>query len=266
MLPPMSGAPSVLALVRPVSPRLADCELMEIERRPIDAGRAVQQHQKYVVTLAELGARIEHLPALPEHPDGVFVEDTAVILPELAIITRPGAASRQGEVESTAHALSPHRPLRRIVAPATLDGGDVLRIGRALYVGSSARTNRDGIVQLEAAAGPCGYRVRAIALQGCLHLKSAVTFIPPDHVLLNPDWVDPGLFAGLQAIAVDPQEPNAANTLTLADSTLVSSQHPRTAERLAGAGIRLRFLEVGELHKAEAGLSCMSLLLEGGGA
>jgi dimethylargininase len=260
----MSLGSALLALVRPVSPRLVDCELMEIERIPIDAARAMRQHEAYVASLARLGARIEYLPPLPEHADGVFVEDTAVVLPELAVITRPGATSRQGEVESTATALARHRSLQRIAAPGTLDGGDVLRVGRSLYVGLSARTNREGAKQLQGAIAPHGYTVRALPLQGCLHLKSAVTFLPPDRVLINPDWIDPAVFHRLRIVEVDASEPNAANTLTLAGTTLVSTRYPRTAETLRSLGISLWPTEVDELHKAEAGLTCMSLILEPG--
>ena len=256
----------MLALVRPVSPRLADCELMEMERAPIDAARAMRQHEAYVASLGRLGARIEYLPPLPEHADGVFVEDTAVVLPELAVITRPGAASRQAEVQSTATALTQHRPLQRIVAPGTLDGGDVLRVGRSLYVGLSARTNREGVKQLEQALAPHGYGVRALPLQGCLHLKSAVTFLPPDRLLINPDWIDPAVFPRLHSVEVDPDEPSAANTLTLAGTTLVSTRYPRTAEKLRSLGISVWPTEVDELHKAQAGLTCMSLILEPRGA
>ncbi len=258
----MAGTNVLFALVRSVSPRIAECELMELERTPIDPRRAAIQHEQYVGALSGLGARVEWLPPLPNHPDGVFVEDTAVVVPELAVMTRPGAVSRQGEVESTAAALLRFRPLRRIVPPGTLDGGDVLRIGRVLYVGLSARTHREGIAQLEASLSGFGYRVRAIPLHGCLHLKSGVTFIPPDRLLVNPEWVDAAAFAGVTAIAVHPEEPDAANTLTLGGTTLVSARHPRTAERLRAAGVQVRLLAVDELHKAEAGLTCMSVVLE----
>lgn len=257
----MRGATAFIALVRRVSERLAQCELMQLERVPIDAARAVRQHEAYVEALASLGARIEWLPALPEHPDGVFVEDTAVVLPELAVITRPGAASRQAEVDSTARVLAQYRPLQRIVAPGTLDGGDVLRLGGTLFVGLSARTNRAGVEQLQAAVSGHGYAVRGLPLQGCLHLKSAVSALGADRVLINPHWLDPEAFADCEIIEVDEAEPAAANVLTVSGTTLVSSRYPRTAARLRAAGVEVRVLEVDELHKAEAGLTCMSLIV-----
>jgi len=252
----------MIALTRAVSPHLAACELMELERVPIDAGRAAEQHRRYVQALAQLGARIEALAPLPEHPDGVFVEDTAVILPEVAVITRPGVASRQAEVESTAVALARYRALRRIEAPACLDGGDVLCIGRTLYVGLSRRSNAAGAAALASAIAPFGYRVCPVRLRGCLHLKSAVSLIPPERVLVNAGWVDPAIFTSASAIEVAADEPAAANTLTLSRTTLVSSSYPRTVERLEAEGIQVRQLEVDELHKAEAGITCMSLILD----
>jgi dimethylargininase len=154
------------------------------------------------------------------------------------------------------------RALRRVTEPGCLEGGDVVQIGRTLYVGSSGRSNGAGIAQLSSALEPFGYRVRALALSGCLHLKSACTHIPPDTLLVNPAWVDPADFAAGTVVAVDPREPYGANTLTIGGVTLVSSAYPRTEERLRASGIATRALEASELHKAEGALTCMSLLLE----
>lgn len=256
----------MIAFVRAVAESLARCELTHLEREPIDAARAERQHRAYVAGLEALGCTIEWLPPLPQHPDGVFVEDTAVLLAELAVIARPGVASRRPEVDSVAAALERHLEVRRIAEPACLEGGDVLRIGRRLHVGHAdsggRRTNAAGIAQLREALKPYGYTVLATELRGCLHLKSACTFIPPETVLVNPAWVDPAAFGAIRVIAVDPHEPYGANTLTVAGVTLVSAAYPRTRERLDAAGIATRALDVSEVHKAEAALSCMSLLLE----
>ncbi|HYM29617.1 MAG TPA: arginine deiminase family protein [Steroidobacteraceae bacterium] len=251
----------MIAWVREVAPSLAHCELTFLEREPIDVARAALQHRRYTVELAALGCRIEWLPPLPQQPDGVFVEDTAVLVPELAVLTRPGVAARRGEVESVAAALGRHLPVARIEAPATLEGGDVLRIGRTFYVGTSGRSNPQGVAQLAAALAPHGYAVRAVPMQGCLHLKSACTAIAPGRLLVNPEWVDAEQFDAATVITVDESEPFAANTLTFGGVTLVSTAYPRTRARLAAAGIATRALEVDELHKAEAALTCMSLLL-----
>ena len=251
----------MIAWVREVAPSLAQCELTFLEREPIDVARAARQHQRYTAELAALGCRIEWLAPLPQQPDGVFVEDTAVLVPELAVLTRPGVGARRGEVESVAAALGRHLPVARIEAPATLEGGDVLRIGRTFYVGSSGRSNPQGVGQLAAALAPHGYDVHTVQMHGCLHLKSACTAIAPGRLLVNPEWVDAEQFDVATVITVDESEPFAANTLTFGDVTLVSAAYPRTRARLAAAGIATRALEVDELHKAEAALTCMSLLL-----
>jgi dimethylargininase len=249
-----------IAYVREPSALLERCEVSYVKRVAIDAARARHQHRGYVEALEELGCELRWLPPLPEHADGVFVEDTAVVVPEGVVIARPGAASRRGEVESVAAALGPRTALTRLCEPATLEGGDVLRIGRRLYVGASARSNAAGTAQLSAALAPFGYQVSSVPMQGCLHLKSAVTFIPPATVLVNPEWVDGALFGAARIIQVAPEEAFGANTLTVAGVTLVSADYPRTRERLEEAGIVTRALTVSELHKAEAALTCMSLM------
>jgi len=253
---------ALTALVRAPAESLAGCELSYLARAAINVPRARRQHDIYVRTLAELGCRIEWLPPLPDHPDSVFVEDAAVVVPEVAVLTRPGVHSRRGEVPSVTAALAASRRTVTVSAPATLEGGDVLRIGRTLYVGDSARSNPAGVAQLAAALTPFGYSVRTVAMQGCLHLKSAATFIAPDLLLANPAWVDPGSFGVARVIAVAPQEAFGANTLTVGGTTLVSADYPLTRTRLEEAGVRTRALDVSELHKAEAALTCLSVLLE----
>ncbi|MEO5818820.1 MAG: dimethylargininase, partial [Gemmatimonadaceae bacterium] len=162
----------MIALTRPVSPTLADCELTHLERVVIDVERAAQQHAAYEALLESLGADIVRAAAAPDHPDAVFVEDTAIVLDEIAVITRPGAASRRGELDAVASLLSAYRVLLTLTDPATLDGGDVIRMGRTLYVGRSGRTNEAGIEQLRRLIAPHDYRVVPVDFAGCLHLKS----------------------------------------------------------------------------------------------
>jgi len=252
----------MIALLREVSPRLAECELSFMSRAPIDIEGAREQHARYAAQLVALGLSLEWLEPLPAHADGVFVEDTAVVLPEVAVITRPGIASRRDEVTSTAAGLTAHRPLARITAPGTLEGGDVLRIGRTLYVGNSGRSNHEGIAQLAASLATFGYRVRAVPMRDCLHLKSAATFVPPDILLANPAWVEPGAFDARTVVEVAEGEAFAANTLTVGGVTLLSAAFPETERRLQQAGVATRALDVSELQKAEAALTCMSLILE----
>ena len=170
-----------LTLTRSVPPSISQCELTHLARVPIDYQRAVQQHVAYERCLERLGCTVERLPDAPELPDSVFVEDAAVVFDDLAVIARPGAASRRPEVDAVAAALRAHRRLAFIEAPGTLDGGDVLVTPGKVFVGISGRTNADGVDQLATLIAPLGFDVVPVPVTGCLHLKSAVTavFIPP---------------------------------------------------------------------------------------
>jgi dimethylargininase len=250
----------MIALTRQISPRIAACELTRIEREPIDFARAVRQHHEYEQIITALGCTIQRLQPLPDHPDSVFVEDTAIVLPKVAIITRPGAASRRGEVDSVAAALGEFRSLEFIEHPGTLDGGDVLAIGSRICVGESTRTNADAIRQLASLTGH-GYKVRPVKVSGCLHLKSAVTRVAEDAVLLNPEWVDASAFADMRTIEVHPDEPHGANALLIGTKVVYPAVFPRTRERLEDARIEVHTVEIDELQKAEGAVTCCSLLV-----
>jgi dimethylargininase len=254
----------LIAHTRAVSPTLADCELTHLQREPLDVARAAQEHAAYESLLTQLGATVRRLPDEPDLPDAVFVEDTAVVLDGIAVITRPGAASRRPETVTTATVLAAHRPLVRIEEPGTLDGGDVLVCGRRVFVGRSTRTNRAAIEQLAELLRPYDYDVVPVAFNGCLHLKSCVTQVADDLVLLNPAWVDARVFAGYRAVAVDPTEPNAANALALGGSVIHPGHYPRTQARLVAEGLRVAPVAMTELSKAEAGVTCCSLLVGDG--
>ncbi len=255
----MSGTAGI-AVMRGVPPTLARCELSFREREPIDLVGAVAQHAAYAALLRSLGLEVVELPADPAFPDCCFVEDVAVVLDEVALLTRPGAASRQGEVAAVEAALARHRPIETTPAPATLEGGDVLRVGRTLYVGRSARTNEAGIERLAAVAEPLGYRVVPVPVTGCLHLKSAVTALDSERLLVNRAWLDPAPLRGLELVDVAPDEPGAANVLRVAGLVIAHSGFPRTLERIAALGYVVRPLDVSEFLKAEAALTCKSLL------
>lgn len=259
----------IQCLTRAVSGSLAACELTHLGRVSIDAARARQQHAAYQQALRDLGVAVIELPELVGQPDAVFVEDVAVVLDEVAVLTRPGARSRQAEVAPMAVELARWRQLLRIKAPGTLDGGDVLRIGRRLWVGASGRSNAEGIAQLATLLEPFGYQVQAVPIQGCLHLKSAITAIDEQTVLIQPRWLDSSLFAGFRQINVDSDEPHAANILSLATGGLerpaasgwiYPDNFPRTLERLHAAGCFPRTVAVDELQKAEGAVTCCSLL------
>jgi dimethylargininase len=248
------------ALIRPVSAAMARCELTHLARTPIDVELAQRQHEQYAVALARLGCQVAALEPAHELPDSVFVEDTAVVLDEIAILTRPGATSRRPEVVSVAGALEKWRSCVVIEAPGTLDGGDVLLIGRNLYVGRSGRSDSEGVRQLAAAVAPFGYRTVPVPLRGCLHLKSAVTLVGPDTLLINDHWVDRGQFPGQRFIEIAPEEPHAANALRVGDTVLHPASAPRSRERLESAGFRVLPLELSEIEKAEGAVTCCSLV------
>jgi dimethylargininase len=251
----------LVAVTRAVSPTLADCELTHLPRDPIDVATAVAEHASYEEALRSLGATVVHAPPEPTLPDAVFVEDTALALDEVAVITRPGADSRRAEIESMARVLSAYKPLVRIQPPGTLDGGDVLRLGRRLYVGLSSRTNRAGIAQLETLLDQWGYEVIPVPISGCLHLKSAVTEVADDLLLINDRWVRPQCFGSMKTVTVAPAEPDGANALRIGAAVIYPAHHPETAKRLAAAGVRVVPVPCGELAKAEGGVTCCSVLL-----
>jgi dimethylargininase len=250
----------LLVLTRAVPPSIVQCELTHLAREPIDVECAAIQHEAYERVLERLGCTVQRLPEEPYLPDSVFVEDTAVVLDELAVIARPGAESRRPETKSVAAALGEHRSLACIQAPGTLDGGDVLRVGQRIYVGVSGRTNDEGVRQLAELLAPYGYDVAGVEVRECLHLKSAVTAVSDDRILVNPRWVDVSHFRGFGRIEVHPDEPFAANVLAVDDFLLCAAAAPRTRERLASAGFAVESVDVSELAKAEAGVTCCSLI------
>jgi dimethylargininase len=254
------------AITRAVSPAIARCELTFLERRPIDLAKAQEQHRRYEQVLEKLGARVISLPAEPDLPDSMFVEDTALVLDEVAVLLLPGTESRRGEVASMAKTLAPFRKLERIEPPATIEGGDILRIGERLFVGLSSRTNEAGVRRLAAVLAPYGYEVFPVCVTGCLHLKSAVTFIGRNTLLANRAWFDAAPFRGYEWIEVDSDEPHAANALAIGETVVFAASFPKTRARLEARGFRVEPLDISELQKAEAGLTCSSLLFEADGA
>jgi len=252
----------LIAITREVSLRIHECELPHGERAPIDLDRARSQHRQYEGCLADLGCKVLRLPAEPDLPDSVFVEDTAMVLEELAVIMRPGAASRRPETASIAKALTPYRKLSYLEEPGTIDGGDVLRIGKTIFVGLSHRSNAEGVEQLRDIVKPYGYGVEGVRVAGCLHLKSAVTQVAADTLLINRACVDAELLPTMRLIEVDPSEPSGGNALLVRNSVLYPAAFPITLQRLRDAGLTVRIVDASELAKAEAGVTCCSLIFE----
>ncbi|HET6639884.1 MAG TPA: dimethylargininase [Gemmatimonadota bacterium] len=257
----------VIALTREPSASLAAGERTFRAREPIDVGLAARQHEEYRRALAECGARVTTLPALDDLPDAVFIEDVALVLDEVALLFRMGVGSRREEPSRTASEISRWRDVVPLPEGAHAEGGDVVRLGRTLYVGRTGRTDDRGIAALGAVATPLGYRVVPVEVTGCLHLKSACTALDDETLLANPAWVDASRFEIRRTIEVGPGEPGAANAVRVGSSVLVQAGCPRTLERVIDAGYDARAVDVGELAKAEGSLTCLSLLFEesGGG-
>ncbi len=253
-----------LAITRGVSASINDCELTHLTRTPIDVSRARAQHRAYESCFVSLGCEVRQIPADDLYPDAVFVEDAAIVLDELAVLTRPGAVSRRGEVDAVASVLRDYRPIARIESidePGTLDGGDVLQLDRVLYAGRTPRTNERGIDRLRELVRPHGYRVIAVDVNGCLHLKSAVTRVATDALLMNRAWVPAALFDGWRIIDVDESEPAAANALLIGNRVVFPGEFERTMRKLEAEGIDVVPVPASELALAEGGVTCCSLIV-----
>lgn len=251
------------AITRKVSPALANCELSFIERKPIDLEKARAQHHEYEALLSKLGARVISLPEEPELADSMFVEDTALVLEELAVIFPLGALSRRAEAPSIAAELEKFRKLAYVKLPGTIEGGDVLRVGKKVFVGLTTRSNPEGIRQLAVILGQYGYEVTAVRVNGCLHLKSAVSPLGQNTLLANRAWFDWKRIEGFPWVDLDPSEPHAANPLAIGDTVIVSASFPKTGAIVEASGFKVIPLDISELEKAESGLTCSSLIFEG---
>ena len=251
-----------IAITRQVSRSINDCELTHLNRQPIDLTLARMQHSAYETALSRMGCQVIQLAEEPGLPDAVFVEDVALVFPEVAILTYPGADSRLPERESVREALTHWRPIREVPFPARLDGGDVLVLGQEVFVGMSSRSNPAAVVALQDILGEFNYRVTGVTLNDCLHLKSAVTQVGEDSLLINPNWIDPGTFPGWNRIEVAAGENYAANALWIDDAVIYPTAFPKTAEILRSSDITLELVDLSELQKAEGAVTCCSLVFK----
>ena len=251
-----------IAITREVSSSIGQCELTHLSRQEIDVDLARNQHARYENVLIDLGCKLIRLSPEPNLPDSVFVEDTAIVLNDLAVIARPGAILRRKETQSVVEVLKEYKTVFQIIDPGTLDGGDVLQVGKTLFVGNSIRSNIHGIKQLMEFVAPYGYEVEVVKVDDCLHLKSAVTLVGGDTLLINRAWVNPNSFGAMEFIDIDPSEPFAANALLVGEKLIYPASFPRTCLRLGSKGIGVRVIDVSELQKAEGALTCCSLIFE----
>jgi dimethylargininase len=253
----------MFGLVHIPTESLATGERTFVERQPVDLALARQQHAAYAATLSGWGVKVQCLDVNSQFPDAVFIEDTAVILDEVAICCRPGAASRQGEIAAIEPILRQWRDVVRVAPPATLEGGDVLRVGRRLWVGLSCRTNRAGVEFLRSWGRRLGYLVTPVAVRGCLHLKTACTALPDGRLWVHRPWLDAGTLGVDESHLVDvpPEEPWGANVLTVGEHVLAAAQSLGSIESLAARGYRVQGVDLSEFAKAEGGPTCLSLLI-----
>jgi len=249
------------AITRELNPAIGNCELTYLPRVGIDPALAQRRHEHYQAALASLGCESIVVPTEQGLADSVFIEDTALVLDEIAVLLRPGPQSRRPEVDGVERVLKGFRSLRSIKSPGTLDGGDLLRVGKVIFAGLSSRSNKEGIEQLSRIVADYGYSVSAVATTKCLHLKSAVSAIDPGTLLINPDWVSRSVFDAYELVEIDSQEPHAANALSIGRSIVYPSSFPRTAEKLVDSGIDVVSVDLSELQKAEGAVTCCSLLV-----
>ena len=252
------------ALTHKVSPQIVDCELTFVERAPIDYELASHQHDAYVAKLAELGVSVTDLCENEGHPDCSFVEDTAIVLDEIAVICSMGVASRRGETALIAGELSKYRELAYVSLPATIEGGDVLRVGRRILAGISSRTNSEGLNELVRITRRLGYEVTPIRLKRSLHLKSACTEIDDETLFVNSDWVETDSLTGFRLVSTPTDEPDSANLLRIGSTVCVQKGFPKAFNLIERIAERVEVVDMSELRKAEAGLTCCSIVFESG--
>jgi dimethylargininase len=250
-----------IALTHTVSPSLKECELSYLERVPIDVRLAQRQHDQYCQMLRNHDIHVIELNCNLKHPDSTFIEDTAVVTHEIAVLCRMGAVSRMGEVDGIEPELMKYREVRKIKAPGTIEGGDVLQIGENIFIGISPRTNREGIRQFMSILKPMGYQIHPVELKNCLHLKSAVTSLDDETLLVNPDWLELTPFNNYQIVPIHESEPWAANVLRLPDHTIIlHSGFIRTIDRIQSLGYQVDTVNISELQRAESALTCSSII------
>jgi dimethylargininase len=251
----------MLALTHVPSPNLEHCQRTYVAPVPIDCGRALRQHQAYCEMLRECGARVITLDVNRDLPDCVFIEDTAIVLREVAVLASMGAPSRRAESAGIEPHLRRYRPVERIPLPATIDGGDVLQFGHTLLVGLSSRTNAAGAEALLDVGGRFGYAVRPVPVHGCLHLKSACAALPDGRLLVNPDWLDVAGLRDFDLVHVPEGEPHSANAALVGGRVCLAAANPRTADLVGGLGFEVRLIDLSEFAKAEGCVTCLSILL-----
>ncbi len=230
-----------------------------VSAEPADYGLMLKQHNAYLEALSTAGIEVMVLDPQPDYPDAHFVEDTAVVTADVAIITIPGAQARRGEEESILPVLSEYRKIQRIQPPGTLDGGDVLLVNNHFFIGISERTNREGAEQLGRILQDYGHTWATVDVGAGLHLKSSINYVGQNNLLVTPDFTAKELFTDYNLIVLDPVESYAANSLLVNEHLLMPAGYPATRKRLEFMDFKIIELETSEVQKMDGGLTCMSL-------
>ena len=250
----------MIALTHVISPNIDQCELSFLEKNPINYHAAVAQHEHYCKLLRDCGLEVIELSMNRSFPDSTFIEDTAVVVDELAIMASMGAESRRGEVPDIESVLGYYRDMQHIRLPATLEGGDLLRIEKRIFVGISPRTNIAGFESIKEILEPFGYEVIPVAVNGCLHLKSACVAVDDRTLLVNPRWLDLQPLRDFRIIPVPEDEPAAVNSLRINTTLCMHSGYQKTIDSLVKLRFSVKTVDISELLKAEAGMTCSSII------
>lgn len=250
----------LIAVTHVPSPRLQEGERTYVDETAVDYTLALRQHADYCDALRACGADVIALDVNRELPDCVFVEDTAIVLDELAVMMSMGAESRREEPAGIEPTLRRFRMIERVVLPATIDGGDVVRLGRTLYVGESPRTNAAGIAALRDVVRRYGYTVIGVPVSGCLHLKSACSALADGRLLVNREWIDVSPLPSASLLDVPLSEPWAGDVLVIGEKIIASDAFPDTGRLLERCGFEVVPVAVSEFAKVEGGVTCLSLV------
>jgi dimethylargininase len=251
----------MLALTHVPSPQINDAQRTFAARHVIDYDRAVRQHGEYWRMLERCGCKVRILDVNRHLPDSVFIEDTAIVLDEVAVLASMGAESRRAEPAGIEPILREYRQVVYLEAGASLEGGDVLQVGHTLLVGLSLRTNPAGVSGLKDIVRRYGYRVFPVRIHGCLHLKSACTALPDGTLLVNPAWLQVQALSGFDFIPVPEEEPGGADVLSIGHGVRVRAENERTAELIRQRGFEMETVDLSEFAKADGGITCLSIVM-----
>lgn len=241
------------------SPALEQCELTFLDSESIDIDKARAEHSAYCKVLEKCGAEVIILDENETLPDSVFVEDPIIVFDEVAVLTSMGVESRRKESQVMEKFFSSYRDVKRIELPAKIEGGDVLKIGKKVFVGLSPRTNEAGVDALRSIISVYGYEVKSVKVPGCLHLKTGCTALDEDTILINTEWIDESAFKDFIKVEVPTDEPFGANVLPIKNTLCMNAGFPKSAELVKSLGYNVVITDITEFVKAEAGLTCMSI-------